>query len=255
MKANEHALFQYCSWDLTDRAVEAICTDQNLDLTYEDGIYFKLAIKNKNNEILKALLEKYYYTKLQDTYCTDYKISLNKLQDILVEASEICDIPLETQSLINEYIPKVSQTSLDKTDDILRKNYFTPYQGILDQQAIAIQKAKHTSYFNKLQTISLEPDLSKIPVNLKTFRDNLYLIQQEVQKDIKEAPLSDSENLSLRALNWSLEGYWIYLNPLLKDMEAHSPAPPDLNGIHHPPLEDQEITTSSELTGEIQHTP
>ncbi len=254
MKASEHALFQYCSWDLTDRALEAICTDQNLDLTYEDGIYFKLAIKNKNNEILKALLEKYYYTKLQDTYCTDYKISLNKLQDILSEASEICDIPLETQNIINTYIPKISPTSFSKTDDILSRNYFTPYQGILDQQEIAIKKAKHTSYFDKLQTISLEPDLSKIPANLKTFRDNLCRIQQEIQKDIKEASLSDSEILSLRALNWSLEGYWIYLNPLLKGMEEHFPTP-DLNGIHHPPLEDQEITTSSELTGEIHHTP
>lgn len=50
-------LSDYCRWDKYKNAIKLLKEHDDLDLTKENGIYFRFAIKHNNIQLLNALLE------------------------------------------------------------------------------------------------------------------------------------------------------------------------------------------------------
>lgn len=79
----EHLLSQYCAWN--DIAfVKGTLEHSNVDLTYDDGIYFKYAILYKNSEMLEVLLSYYRKEKLSSSYNSlEYRKAYANLHKLL----------------------------------------------------------------------------------------------------------------------------------------------------------------------------
>lgn len=101
-------LSNYCRWNETKGVSKVLDESSDIDLTYENGIYFRLSIKHNNIKMLKTLLEYYEKTQLQGDSENQYMISLakHKLQIILQDAVRSFDISSEMQKILNQYLPK-----------------------------------------------------------------------------------------------------------------------------------------------------
>ena len=114
-------LSNYCGWDQSGNVDRILNQYTDIDLTYDNNIYFKLAIKHNNTKILGILLEYYEKTQLKgDSNSLEYKVAKHKLQTVLQDAINSVDISEEMQVVLDKYLPKEedSDQELDDLEDI-----------------------------------------------------------------------------------------------------------------------------------------
>jgi hypothetical protein len=100
-------LADYVSWDDTKKVSDMLDRYKNIDLVYDDGIYFKLSIKHDNIKILNFLLQYYEQTNLKgDFNSIEYKVAKHKLQQILQDAVNTFTPSKEIQEVLEKYLPK-----------------------------------------------------------------------------------------------------------------------------------------------------
>ncbi len=118
MKKYAH-LHDYCRHDKNSKAKRLLQEDQDIDLTHADGIYFKLAVKHKNLEMLNILLDYYTKTKLQadDHDSMEYKVASFKLRNILQEAIDKFEVSGEMQKALDPYISIAEDTTDEELTD------------------------------------------------------------------------------------------------------------------------------------------
>jgi len=114
-------LSNYCRWNDNKSVMEVLNQNLDIDLTYNDNVYFRLAFKNNNVEMLNSLLDYYEKTQLQgDSNTLEYKVTKHKLQQVLQNAINSVDISKEMQIVLDKYLPKEedSDQELDDLEDI-----------------------------------------------------------------------------------------------------------------------------------------
>jgi len=100
-------LSHYCSWDQTENLDRILSQNVGIDLTYNNGIYFRLSIKHNNTKILNSLLQYYERTNLKGYFeSIEYKVAKHKLQQILQDAVNTFTPSKEIQELLEKYLPK-----------------------------------------------------------------------------------------------------------------------------------------------------
>lgn len=103
----EKLLSDYCRWDDTNSVIKLLKQNFIIDLTYNDGIYFRLSIKHNNIKMLNSLLQYYEQTSLKgDSNNLEYKVAKYKLQQILQDAVNTFTISKEIQEVLEKYLPK-----------------------------------------------------------------------------------------------------------------------------------------------------
>jgi hypothetical protein len=109
-------LYDYCRMNLPKQLKEFLGNNsKSIDITFEDGVLFQVAIAQDMKEILHVLLEYYERTKLQDDQETfEYKSSKHKLLIILQDAVDSCNPSKEIQEILNSYIGDTSDSDSDK---------------------------------------------------------------------------------------------------------------------------------------------
>lgn len=104
MIMQETMLAQHCCNDATTKAKNLLTKYSNVDLIDDNGMCFRLAIKNKNAELLNVLLDYYEETALKsDRDTIEYKIAKRKLQEILEDAAKSFDISDEIKVALAKY--------------------------------------------------------------------------------------------------------------------------------------------------------
>ena len=102
--SKESTLFDYCRWNKTQKATNFLEQNDNLDLTYDEGVCFKLAIKKDNVIILEALLKYYKKHRLSgDGESAEYRQASWELNKILDDADSLYDFSHEVKDILNPY--------------------------------------------------------------------------------------------------------------------------------------------------------
>jgi len=110
-------LSDYVSWDDTRKVSDMLNQHKDIDLTYDDGLYFKLSIKHNNIKILNSLLQHYEQTNLKgNSDSLEYKVAKYKLQQILQDA--VNTPSKEIQELLEKYLPKEDVNSEQDLSDL-----------------------------------------------------------------------------------------------------------------------------------------
>ncbi len=105
MRDQEIQLSNYCRWDDSRNFAELLKKHSDLDVTIKNGLCFIYAIKHKNSEILKSLLDYYEKTNLKDNYDSmEYKTAKHALRQILEEAIEQYPITSEIEDILKPYV-------------------------------------------------------------------------------------------------------------------------------------------------------
>jgi hypothetical protein len=106
-------LSDYCRWNQPDK-VKKLLEDsgKDIDITYDDGNFFRLAISKSSTEILNTLLNHFETTKLTgDKESISYKAAHYKLREILEKIVDEVDISPEIQKILNKYLPTDDESS------------------------------------------------------------------------------------------------------------------------------------------------
>ena len=106
-------LSDYISWDDNDKVVKMLNQHSDIDLTYDDGIFFKLAVKHNNVKIVKELFGYLNRTKLQikEIDSIDYKLAKSKISQILQDAENSFEVSEEMQQVLAPYVPNNDEES------------------------------------------------------------------------------------------------------------------------------------------------
>lgn len=86
-----------------------------IDLTYDDGILFKIAIAHESTALLHVLLDFYKETKLEGK---EDKLAYLHLKHILQDAAEAHDLSLEIQKIIGPYVIEVEESDNENEQDL-----------------------------------------------------------------------------------------------------------------------------------------
>lgn len=99
----EDRLFDFCRWNSSDRVQSLLSSSSNIDIFYDNGKFFDLAISNNSPVILKALLN--YFEQKKLIYQGDERLKFEyKLKNILYEYSSQYNLPEEISELISPYL-------------------------------------------------------------------------------------------------------------------------------------------------------
>jgi hypothetical protein len=130
-------LCDYCRWNDNRGVASLLAKHRDLDLTVDEGIYFRLAIKHNNPAMLKTLLKYYENEKLTKSdkekneeykQSDEYKAAKYQLKKIFEEAEERFNISPEMQEIIAPYVATDEGLLLLKVKQNLSDNDFTvPY--------------------------------------------------------------------------------------------------------------------------------
>lgn len=114
-------LSNYCSWDQTENLDRVLSQNTDIDLTYNDGIYFRLSIKHNSIKMLNSLLQYYEQNNLKgDSNSLEYKVAKYKLQQILQDAVNTFNPSKEIQEVLEKYLPKEADSdSEQELEDII----------------------------------------------------------------------------------------------------------------------------------------
>jgi hypothetical protein len=89
-----------------DMVKSLLAGDKNLDLTYKEGKFFKISIKNNSNEILEVLLD--YFKKNQlnkyEVDSEEYQNLKSSFKNILDDAIEEVDLSKKMKEVLAPYI-------------------------------------------------------------------------------------------------------------------------------------------------------
>ena len=106
-----------------------------LDLTYREGGYFLLAIRNNNIEMLDMLLKYYQKNKLRgDDNSVEYKWAKYHLIEKIRIVLPYCNLSEEMQALLSQYIPLSEESDSDQDLEDLDEMIRLDASGINDQE-------------------------------------------------------------------------------------------------------------------------
>ena len=116
-------LSDYVSWDDTKKVSDMLNQYKDIDLTYDDGLYFKLSIKHDNSKMLNVLLQYYEQTKLKGNFDSiEYKVAKCKLQQILQDAENTFRLSKESQVVLEKYLLKEEDEDSAPENDLFLQN-------------------------------------------------------------------------------------------------------------------------------------
>ena len=116
---NELKLSGYCRWSMHDEVLEFLNSHTDIDITYNNGQFFEASICNKNNVMLKILINYYEKNNLRDDpESHSYKFAKLKLINIFREIEESNDLSPDVRNIIGSYLPEYNESSShDDFDD------------------------------------------------------------------------------------------------------------------------------------------
>lgn len=126
-------LSNYISWEDTKEVKKLLEKESDIDLTYKEGLFFKLAIKHNNKELFNTLLEHFEKIQLKekDIDSIEYKLLKYELRKILEEAIDSFEISEEMEKMLAPYLPQEEEDyQLDLMNDLLftEDNYNPDYE-------------------------------------------------------------------------------------------------------------------------------
>lgn len=91
----------FLRWGDFDDALAVLKQNPDLDTTHNNGEFILRAIESKNIPLIKYLIENYRGLKTEDVL--EYQKALYKMQTIIKEAVDTCDIPKDVAEIISSY--------------------------------------------------------------------------------------------------------------------------------------------------------
>ena len=122
------SLYNFCGWNDTKRVQELLDLFDDIDILYENGVFFDLAISKGNVEICKSLLN-YFETKQFPIKNSKYQEAREKLVEILENATDSVELSPEIKEVLSPYIDFESSehntlnNSFSNLEDLLVFNY------------------------------------------------------------------------------------------------------------------------------------
>ena len=107
-------LSNYCRWNNCASVTKFLDENGDIDMSYENGIYFKFAFKHNNNDMLDILLPYYYNQHNLDKPIEDYSLEQKKSKQALLQVLEEC---VETYDLSKEMTEVLKKHSIDLSND------------------------------------------------------------------------------------------------------------------------------------------
>lgn len=126
------SLYNFCGWNDTKRVQELLDLFDDIDILYENGVFFDLAISKNNVEICKFLLS-YFETKQFPIKNSKYQEAREKLVEILENATDSVELSPEIKEVLSPYIDFESSEhntlndSFSNLEDLLVFNYDEPH--------------------------------------------------------------------------------------------------------------------------------
>jgi len=245
----ENLLCDYCRWNEPNEVIKFLKMERDVDLTDDNGIYFRLAVKYKSPKMLNALIEYFEQTKLQgDINSMEYKTALYTLKQMLQQAVDMWESSPEIQEILDKYIPED-----DSSDDEAKLSESEHSNGdehqLADPAKVFDNKDPHTySDIRKegleflellernkdnphlkilsIKKITLPEDLSdiqKVYKTLKTFLNTLHNVEMALGEFMEDKQKISAADMPLLRLNDLSEQCQTDLTSFLKNIETQSP--------------------------------
>ena len=100
---SNYNLYHYCRRNFTEKAIDILEKSKDIDILYEEGVFFRFAISKGNVEICKSLLE-YFENKQFPLKNKDYEEVKEKLTEILENAIDEVELSPEMQEVLRPYV-------------------------------------------------------------------------------------------------------------------------------------------------------
>lgn len=109
-------LKNYCNWNNSQDVKTFLSKNSDLDVLHNEGMCFKLALKNSNAQVMSLLLEYYERQNLTgDDNSIEYKVARHNLQQVLENVLQFYEATPEIYQVMNKYLP-INKSSDDKSD-------------------------------------------------------------------------------------------------------------------------------------------
>lgn len=166
-------LADYVSWDDNKKVSEVLNQERDIDLLYDDGIYFKLSIKHDNVKMLNFLLQYYEQTNFKSS---EYKTAKYNLQQVLKDAVNTFALSEEIQEVLVKYLPTEEVLKIIK-DNMSAVGLRVPY---LDTQNLPSELDDDQKVFGQLHSMKMALNSSKYSFPYNYSLQNHIEKQQEV---------------------------------------------------------------------------
>ena len=121
----------FCCADDTNSVKQLLEIFDNIDILYENGIFFDFAISKGNVEICKALIT-YFEDKQFPIKSTEYQEAKDKLIEILENATDSVDLSLEMKQILAPYVD-FEGSNHDTLNDSFLEDYKVAFNEILEK--------------------------------------------------------------------------------------------------------------------------
>lgn len=111
-------LSNYCRWNEAEDVTRVLNQCNGIDLTYDDGIYFKFAARHSNVQMLNSLLDYHLKPEQEDLHNTREHLSAKhfKLRQIFSDIEKQREFSPEIQEVLDKRIPAVNDDSSSEQD-------------------------------------------------------------------------------------------------------------------------------------------
>jgi hypothetical protein len=124
--------YNYVRWHDNKNVIKMLNNYPEIDLIYDGGIYFQIAIKHDNKELLNTLFEHFEKIQLKEKEADsiDYKLLKYELRKILEEAVDSFEISEEMEKVLVPYLPQEEEDYQLAINDLLvtEDNYNPDYE-------------------------------------------------------------------------------------------------------------------------------
>ncbi len=98
-------LLWWCSSNDAAAVEEILEENSDLDVLHSDGVYFRLAIKHSNVEMLNILIKYYTDNIKEEEKSLEYNYKIYKLKQVFVEAEKrfLGDIAEDIEEMLDQY--------------------------------------------------------------------------------------------------------------------------------------------------------
>jgi hypothetical protein len=142
----------------------------DLDLTYNEGEFFTLAIESNSVEIIKTLLDYFNNNQLakHTSGTTEYLLLKNKLRSALETAIEDVELSQEMKKVLSPYIDFESS---ENNDSFLEDEHLDNYLTSKDQIKVSTLKKSpsendlHSTFDNSKENLLTEENLKRLSNN------------------------------------------------------------------------------------------
>ena len=119
-----NALSDCCSWNNNKEVKNILKSNPGLDVLHSNGLYFHLAIRHGNVEMLNTLLEYYTDSIKDEPHSLGYNIKVYALKKVLEDAEESFPVSEDIQAVLDLYI---GQDEGSVTDEEAPPDFFEEY--------------------------------------------------------------------------------------------------------------------------------